>query len=255
MKQVLFFLLVLFGLVPCFAWKIVIDPGHGGSETGAIYGAAQESEIVLKIAHELLKKLKSDPRFEALLTRNRNENVSLNARVKTTEKFTADLFLSLHANAALDRKAKGMEVYFQNQMPLEEENLFLAYEETKREPLMSKKDSESSSLGSSSLAKSADMQAIVEDLKRQGRQKLSLRFSEILQSHWSGHIRQAPFYVISKTRTPSVLIEVGFLSHPQESQKLLTTASQKEIAEKIYKAIVQYAQKLTPQRASLTKID
>jgi N-acetylmuramoyl-L-alanine amidase len=90
-------------------------------------------------------------------------------------------------------------------------------------------------------SKKGDVMAIVEDLHRQYRAKSSLKITQLLATDWSHTaIKQAPFYVVSKTSMPAVLIEVGFLTHPEESKKLNTPKYQQEIAQKIYKAVLQY---------------
>src|SRR5207253_4599095 len=84
--------------------------------------------------------------------------------------------------------------------------------------------------GGDSPSKKGDIMAIVEDLHRQYRAKSSLKITQILANDWShAAIRQAPFYVVSKTSMPSVLIEVGFLTHPEEAKRLNTPKYQQEI--------------------------
>ena len=252
MRQFLFALILsLLQPTSALAFRILIDPGHGGTDHGATYGAAQESKLVLKVANELKQKLSNDIRFSVEMTRNSDQLIPLSERVKKAEQFSADLFISLHANANPDRKVKGMEVYFQNQMPIEEENLFLANEESQWLPVTTNNEK----ITPTDLNKSSDINTIIDDLKRQGRIKLSLYFSEILKQNWSGHIRQAPFYVISKTRVPSILIEIGFLSHAQEAEKLISKKTQQELADKIYQSVIKYAETIKSKSTSLSKID
>jgi len=219
--------------------KVVIDPGHGGSDAGAVYGSAKEAEISLKVAQHLKKILESSKAFSAVLTRTSDQNLSLQDRVQLAEKEKADLFLSIHANASTDQRARGVEFYFQNHLPADEESLYLAN-------LENQMVSETSAKGQD-LTKKGDVLAIVEDLKRQTKMRSSFVLSEKLLNSWtrtgeknSNAIRQAPFYVISKTGIPSVLVELGFISNPKESLKLVQNQYQKEIAQKIYQGLIDY---------------
>lgn len=219
--------------------KIVIDPGHGGTDSGAVYGPAKEADISLQVALHLEKYLKKSPAFSPLLTRRADQNLSLQERVAKAEKENADLFLSIHANASTDSRARGVEFYFQNHLPADEESLYLANLENQMV-----KDASAKSEG---LSKKGDVLTILEDLKRQTKMRNSFILSEKLLMSWSkaanknsNAIRQAPFYVISKTGIPSVLVELGFISNPKESQKLIQSEYQKEIAEKIYHGLLNY---------------
>jgi len=222
--------------------KIIIDPGHGGVDTGAVYGPAKEAEITLKVAQQLKSLLDHSHDFHASLTRTQDVALPLPDRVHIAEKEKADLFLSIHANASPDKRARGVEFYFQNQIPADEESLYLANLENQVV-----KDQPSADQANESISKKTDVLAIVEDLKRQTKMRSSYVLSDRLMKAWSPQgskssnvIRQAPFYVISKTNIPSVLVELGFISHPKESQKLIQSQYQKEIAQKIFQGLQAY---------------
>ncbi len=216
--------------------KVMIDPGHGGNDSGAVYGPAKESEIALKVAQHLKKLMDSSPDFQTALTRTSDHNLSLQERVSLAEKENADLFLSIHANASSDQRARGVEFYFQNHLPPDEDSLFLAAAENQQQKETPENESD--------ISKKGNVSAILEDLKRQFKMRSSFRLSEKLLLSWgtkdSNSIRQAPFYVISKTSVPSVLVELGFISNPRESQKLIQPDYQKEIAQKIFSGIQDY---------------
>jgi N-acetylmuramoyl-L-alanine amidase len=225
----------------------MLDPGHGGVDTGAVYGPAKEADLVLKVAQRLKVLLEQDPEFKVSITRTSDKVVALPARVKLAEQAKADLFVSLHANAATDPRAKGVEFFFQNHLPPDEESLFLASQENQL--MMNSKEINEIS-GGDDLSKKGDIAAIVEDLNRQHRMNSSLRLTQTLTKVWKGDaqashaaIKQAPFYVISKTSMPSVLIEIGFLSNPKEAKKLLNADYQKDLAQKIYSALLTYKEK------------
>ena len=216
---------------------VVIDPGHGGSDAGAVYGDAKESDIALKVSLQLKKLLEKDRDFKVSLTREADFNLSLEERVQKAEKQKADIFLSLHANASNDQRAKGVEFYFQNNLPADEEAMYLANLENK----MAVEQADNT------LSKKTDVLAIVEDLKRNTKMHQSHQLSRHLMQAWkpSGRkgsriIRQAPFYVITKTKIPSVLVELGFISNAQEAQKLLQTAYQKQLAERIFAGLTDF---------------
>ncbi len=228
----------------CWAFHVVLDPGHGGSDKGAMRGAVRESDLVLKIALDLKTRLEKNKDFQVSLTRPDDHNVSLPDRVKKAEQLRADLFVSLHANAALDARAKGIEFYFQNSLPPDEESLYLASVENQnlKETAQTANEEEPS--------KKNDVAAILEDLHRQDRIEKSLRLNQTLSSLWDAKndhekisIKQAPFYVISKTNMPAVLIEIGFITNAKEVKKLLSPQYQSEISSKIYRALVAYKEK------------
>ncbi|MEN0057378.1 MAG: N-acetylmuramoyl-L-alanine amidase [Bdellovibrio sp.] len=241
--------LVAMSSFPAQALHIVLDPGHGGVDKGAVYGSTKEADLVLKVANRLKELLETDPQFRVTMTRTQDRNISLQERVNMAEQAKADLFVSLHANAATDQRARGVEFFFQNSLPPDEESLYLAAQENQnalRQESVGTKDT-----SASELSKKSDVAAIVEDLQRQHRLHSSLRLTQTLTRVWSedraaasASIKQAPFFVISKTSMPSVLIEIGFLSNPRESQKLLNTAYQKDLAQKIYNALGAYKEKV-----------
>lgn len=221
------------------ALQIMIDPGHGGVDSGTSHSGVHEKDLVLKVAGYLKTMFEGNPQFSVQMTRERDQHLSLQERVKKAEKAQSDLFISLHANSNPDRRVQGTEVYFQNSLPPDEESLILADQENQAENHSLESKTEREALEAPS--KKGDILAIVEDLHRQHRAKSSLKITKLLAEDWSNTaIRQAPFYVVSKTTMPSVLVEVGFLSHPEESKKLNTTKYQQEIAQKIYKAVLQY---------------
>jgi len=228
-------------------FHIMLDPGHGGVDTGAVRGSAKESDLVLKVAQKLRVLLEKDPRFTISMTRTQDHALTLAERVKLAQKADADLFVSLHANAADDPRARGVEFFFQNSLPADEESLFLANQENE----IAATNASDSEASSDEPSKKGDVNAIVEDLQRQSRILSSLRLTQALSSVWQKRspetqvaIKQAPFYVISKATMPSVLIEIGFLTNPKEVKKLMENQYQTELAQKIYRALVAYKEKM-----------
>jgi len=234
---------------PAYALHIMLDPGHGGVDTGAVYNSVKEADLVLNIANRLKNLLAKDPQFTVTMTRGQDRAIALPERVKMAESAKADLFVSLHANAATDQRAKGVEFFFQNNLPPDEESLFLASQENQSSSVSPADIHESNS--SDELSKKGDVAAILEDLHRQNRMMSSLRLTQTLNTIWENDasamqatIKQAPFYVISKTSMPSVLIEIGFLTNPREVKKLQNGDYQRDLAQKIYNALVSYKEKV-----------
>jgi N-acetylmuramoyl-L-alanine amidase len=219
-----------------FAAKIVIDPGHGGVDDGAVRGKLREADIALKISNELASQLRAK-NHEVVLTRHSDKAVSLKARTDIAEKEKADLFISIHANASEDVRAKGVEFYFQNQLPADEEAMYLA-----------SKENQAIAHDFQSETGDSDVAQILADLQRNYKLQSSFEFSKMLAESWSidgtkrsRMIRQAPFYVISQTTMPSVLVEVGFVSHKAEGPMLSTQIHQREIASQIAKAVDEFS--------------
>ena len=231
MQKFLVLALILSSPTAWSALRITIDPGHGGSDNGAVHDSVKESQIVLSISKKLHSLLKKDKSFKSQLLRTTNEDLALENRVKMAHNFDADLFISIHANANPNTRAKGAEFYIQNQLPMNEENLFLAHHETQQQ------QREVS-------AQKSDIQSILFDLKKNHKVLKSYQLGSFLRKNWPNKknqmIRQGPFYVLSQTEIPSVIVEVGYLSHPQERNRLKTTAFQNKIAHRIYNGLKDY---------------
>ena len=229
------FLILSFSLQANASLHIVVDPGHGGNDGGATFDGLKESTLVLQISKKLRDIIAADPDFKVTMTRERNKFVTLKQRAAHAEKIKADIFLSIHANSSSDRRAQGKEIYFQNQLPPDEEALFLAKYENKHSFLEEKK------------AESSDVNAIIGDLKRNHRIYMSGKLSEFLAQNWLAPgakrkrpIRQAPFHVISNVSMPSVLIETGYVTHRKEAVRLQNPAHQEKIARGIYLGLKEF---------------
>ena len=228
------------------ATKVVLDPGHGGSDYGAVVGRIRESQITLNVAKHVADLLRKDERFRVQLTRESDNFVGLEERASQANRW-GDIFVSIHVNSSSDARARGEEIYFQNQLPTNEESLFLANREN------SDVSSPSSVARSVSLALknksnlNSDVRAIVEDLERNHNFMLSGRLAEFLFKNWSGEkiirrhtIRQAPFFVVSNVDKPAALIEIGYLTNAKESAQITDQKYQKTVAQGIYGALVQF---------------
>ena len=229
--------------------KIVVDPGHGGADTGAVRSSLKESELVLAVAFKLKQFLQKDVRFQLTLTRSNNDrSLSLKDRVQIAESVGAELFISLHANTEFTQKARGIEIYFQSPIGSDEDAQYLASIENRS---LQRKD-----LTLQANIKKTEVESILEDLKKTSSIKSSHKFSQKLAQLWSTSseapvsIRQAPFYVISRNKMPSILIELGFLSNAKEAQKLSSESYQEKIALQIYQGLLQYKEMIDNFRSS-----
>jgi N-acetylmuramoyl-L-alanine amidase len=228
---------------------ILVDAGHGGIDKGAVRGHLHESEIALKVANELAQLLRDDPqqRFKVSMTRTGDQKVSLKARTEMAKETKADLFVSIHLNSSTDARARGKEIYFQNQLPADEDALFLASRENSEEEEAREKESKNEPMNART-----DLKRILEDMNRNHRISSSSRLSKTLLETWesknpslrfgSRAIRQAPFQVVSLISIPSVLVEIGFISHAQEGPLLAQANYQKQVAQSLYEGLVKYRQ-------------
>lgn len=243
-KTICFFILSLLITPSALATKVMIDPGHGGTDRGATRGPLTESLITLSVAKILREEISKNKKFTALLTRETDTHLSLEQRADLTNRQNADLFISIHVNSSPDGAARGKEIYFQNQLDADKESLFLANLENGHDFEEKTEDDKTLSLP---IGPSSDVKAILEDLKRNHSFKLSALLAEELHRFWEGEvvarkqaIRQAPFFVISNVKCPAALVEIGFLSNPAEAKKLAEPEYQRKIAQGILHAIVKF---------------
>lgn len=227
--------------------RVVVDPGHGGRDQGAVRDGTAESEITLKVGRFLHEMLSSDHRFQSSLTRNEDHFLTLGDRARIAHNKKADLFVSIHVNSNPDPRARGAEFYFQNQLPPDEESMRLAHTENGGEL-------ESASGKYEFLEQneySSDVASIVSDLLDSNRVFRSSQLSKILKENWTGSqktrsasVLQAPFYVLSQIKAPSTLVELGFITNPQERKDLTAPAIQRQMAEDLYRGLVKFKESL-----------
>ena len=224
-------------------FHVVIDAGHGGTDSGAMYDRFREADITLKVALYLEKVLAKDKSIKATMTRRSNKTVSLWTRSDLANKIGADLFVSIHVNSNPSGRARGAEFYFQSELPPDEEAMFLANRENHYHLIKPKTEDKEE--------KKSDVLAIVDDLKRRAALKKSYEFAKELRGVWSDHfrmrrrpIRQAPFHVLSEVSMPSVLVELGFITNRSEALWLSRSSNQKKLADLIYKGLKSYQERM-----------
>ena len=213
-----------FGLT---AKTIVIDPGHGGKDPGALgRGTLQEKGIVLSISHKL-REILTERGYTVFMTRDTNHFIPLKKRTEFATQHKADLFLSIHANSATNSKANGIETYYLNVNSTDSasekiaarENIDSGYSIQELETLLKGLIQESKSEDSKRLARHVQ-QSLVEATGAIDR-----------------GVKHARFVVLIGTKVPAILIEAGFLTNSVEGRKLATTAYQYKIATAIAQGV------------------
>jgi N-acetylmuramoyl-L-alanine amidase len=215
--------------------RIVIDPGHGGKDKGAIGpNNTYEKDIVLAVAKQLKPLLEKKTGCEVILTRTRDVFLSLEQRTAIANTNKADLFISIHANAHSDRSKHGVETYFLNLAKDQESARVAALE------------------NATSTRKISDLESILKDLLLNTKVDESARLAGQVQSNLIGRLKtdydsvrdlgtkQAPFYVLMGAEMPSILIETSFISNPVEEERLKNRKFQKCLAESICNGIQSY---------------
>lgn len=223
-------------------FTVVIDPGHGGKDAGAVSFGYKEKDIVLAVAKKLGKRIKSNyPSVRVLYTRERDVFIGLQARADFANRNKASLFISIHANStASNNSVSGTETYVLGPSK-QDNNLSVAMREN--EVILLEKDYKTTYQGfepnrpesyimfelmqEAYIARSVDMANYVEkQYKRTGRP--------------SRGVRQQALWVLSQSAMPSVLTEVGFISNKREAQYMASEAGQNEIAGALSKAFTQF---------------
>jgi N-acetylmuramoyl-L-alanine amidase len=218
--------------------RIVIDPGHGGHDPGAIGpNRLYEKDVVLDISLKLRKILSKDKSNEVFLTRETDVYIPLEERTAIANRKGADLFISIHANASPRRQAKGIETYLLNWTDDEE-----AMRVAARENAISLKKMKE-------MHRNMDIvQVITDDLMRQNKRDESVKLANYIQrsmidsltKSFDLGVKQALFYVLFGARMPSVLVEVSFISNPEEESLLSQESYRMQIAEAIAQGIDTY---------------
>ena len=232
--------------------RVVIDPGHGGKDTGTIGpGGLREKDVVLKVALELRGLLEERLGTDVILTRDSDRFIPLEERTAIANEKGADLFISIHANASRNRRASGVETYVldfaTNASEIEvasRENATAQRNIRDLENLLKKIALEDYNRESRDLAQDVQKQLITH-LSVNGRKQKDRG------------VRQAPFIVLIGSNMPSILTEIGFISNPDDEKFFKTDAAYREVAEAIYKGIEAYFQSLgnpagTQQAASVS---
>jgi N-acetylmuramoyl-L-alanine amidase len=218
--------------------RIVLDPGHGGHDPGVRGNGLNESELVLDVTLRLKKLLEKTPGIDVVLTRETDVFIPLEQRTAIANREGADLFLSIHANASRNLKARGIETYFLNFAANPEAEAVAARENSASGQTMHRlPDIVRAITLNNKIDESRDF---AETLQKTMVQSLSSRNRDLQDRG----VKQAPFVVLIGAGMPSVLAEISFVSNKQEGQLLKTPAYRQQIAEALCDAVLKYQRSL-----------
>lgn len=225
--------------------RVVIDPGHGGHDTGAIgKEGTREKEVALSISLKLAEELR-ERGLEVVLTREDDRFIRLEDRAKFANAERGDLFISVHCNAATSRKLRGIETYTLN-TSADRYSIRLAA----RENATSEKGISDLQFILADLATKANTEEssrLANQVQRSLVTELSTKYSDI---KGLGH-KEALFYVLLGVKMPAILVETAFLSHPEEEKRLASGAYQTDVA----KAIAHGVEEFLGDRRRVAKVD
>jgi N-acetylmuramoyl-L-alanine amidase len=218
---------------------IVIDPGHGGHDSGAIGGGKMEKRLVLQIAKRVESELKKLG-YRVYLTRRSDRFLKLSQRTKVADKKDAKVFVSIHANSVPKRarnRAYGIETYFLQKT-----------RDAKSQRIATRENTAVLKGAKTKLSKKVIIDSVLNGPKIVQSNKLAIDVQRhmiyYLRQHYKGvkdgGVRPAPFYVLVGASRPSILVEVGYISHYKERKRLFTSSYQKYLAKGIAKGIDRY---------------
>ncbi len=213
--------------------KIVIDPGHGGKDPGAMAFGLKEKDIVLKIARKVEVVLKNKYNYQVSLTRTKDSFLPLEERTAIANTRGADLFLSIHVNAHPDKTIGGIETYFLNLATNADAMRVAALE------------------NATSTHSISELQSILSDLMNNSKIEESSRLAQFVQANLVNGarksyqtkdlgVKQAPFYVLIGAEMPAILAEISFITNPEEARLLQDDNYLQRIAEQIAAGIAAY---------------
>lgn len=215
---------------------IVLDPGHGGQDPGAISASGRyEKEITLNVARAVAQKLRATGRYRVLLTRENDKFIRLTERVTLARNREADLFLSVHADSlGGDRATRGASVYTRAEAASDTEAEALALRENRADQIAD----------GMSVGEVDDVVSILLDLASRDTARLSSRFAGLLTASMGettplrrNALRAANFRVLSAPDVPSALLELGYLSNPADEALLFSEAGRDRLAAAVVAAI------------------
>ncbi|MGM0559835.1 MAG: N-acetylmuramoyl-L-alanine amidase [Pseudomonadota bacterium] len=214
---------------------IVVDAGHGGVDPGAIgVSGTREKDLVLTYARALQDRLKASGAYNVVMTRDDDRFIPLRGRVDIAEKHNGDLFISLHANTNPSSRVKGASVYTLSENASDAEAAALAAKENRSDVIA----------GVDLSSENPDVSQILISLARRDAMNSSKSFANVTVEELGKRVdllrnthRFAGFAVLKSASVPSVLFEIGYMSHPAEEQQLQSAAHRKKLIEGLVQAI------------------
>jgi N-acetylmuramoyl-L-alanine amidase len=220
---------------------VVIDPGHGGAQPGAMAAdGTAEKHLALQLSKALRSELQQVLGAKVFLTREADTELPLAERVAWANQKRPDLFVSIHANSMPTRKARqvthGIETYFLSANASGAHAASIADRENAEGPRTPRK------------ASGDTLSFILSDLQRTEAHVDASRLAYLVHQKLVAHtqaqdrgVLQAPFYVLNGLQAPAILVEVGYLSHPRESRKLKDPAYQQKLVKAMAEGIAEFA--------------
>ncbi|MBU0673245.1 MAG: N-acetylmuramoyl-L-alanine amidase [Proteobacteria bacterium] len=219
--------------------RVILDPGHGGKDSGARgIGGLKEKDVVLKVARLVRDRLKRELGCEVVMTRDSDIFIPLEERTAIANTKAGDLFVSIHVNAAPTKKARGIETYI------------LDLARTKSSMQVAAREN------AGSAGQISDLQNILADLIQNSKKNESVKLAEYVQeSLVSGlsrsfsdiknlGVKRAPFVVLLGAQMPSILAEISFISNPVEADRLKSDKYLGQVADQMVSGVSQYANDL-----------
>ncbi len=212
---------------------VILDPGHGGKDPGAVANGYREKDIVLSVAKKVRRILERNYGLKVKMTRDRDVFISLRRRSEIANNNRTLVFVSIHCNYSRNRRASGPETYFLSTARTNHERAVELLENS-----VIKYEME---------GKKGDLEFIVSDLLQNAFLKESQKLAFSIHSHLvmgnrDRGVRQAGFYVLRKIYAPSVLVELGYISNRKEARLLASEKYQWELARRIARGISEYLQ-------------
>lgn len=230
---------------------VVIDPGHGGRDPGAVGRKSKEKDIVLDVALRTGKLIQQNlPDVKVIYTRSRDEFVELHRRTAIANQAEADLFISIHCNASKDARVLGAETFVMGEHRTTA-NLEVAKLENASILLEDNYTEEYGDFDPNSTAAYIALSLFQSENKNQ-----SIRFAQNVQEQFTTRlgrkdrsVQQAGFLVLYRTTMPSVLIELGFITNPEEEAFMMSDEGKNYLSSAIYRAFRNYKQQFERENA------
>ena len=234
---------------------IVLDPGHGGEDPGAIgRGGSHEKNVTLQVARRLKAKIDAEPNMRSMLTRDGDFFIPLHQRVQKARRVKADLFVSVHADALIKPTARGSSVFVLSENGAS----------SSAARWLAQRENSADLIGGVNLdVKDPHLARTLLDLSQTATLNDSLKLGRAVLGELGGvntlhkeHVEQAGFAVLKAPDIPSILIETAFISNPEEERRLNDDAYQEKMADAILRGIKGYLAKNPPlAKSKLVRLD
>lgn len=219
--------------------RIVIDPGHGGKDPGAVgYKRLKEKDVTLGISLALARKLKKALNCEVKLTRDRDVWLSLSRRTAIANRFGADLFISVHANASRSKRARGIETYYLDRSSDRSARRVAAVEN--KITLDGVRETEQILADVLLNMKLPESKRLASNIQRSMLSSVSKKYGRVRDLG----IKRAPFYVLTGAAMPAVLLETGFVSNKEDARRLKSREYQGLLADAVVSGILKHSRGL-----------